>query len=100
MTLQQFIVKYLPWLLSCITIYMTLLAGNKHPKAWAFGLGNQILWAVWICLSENWGLAPMCAALTFLYLRNHFKWNEIKLPWVQKLPSLRSRLRFRWPWSA
>lgn len=26
---------YLPLVLSMITIWMTLLAGNKHPSAWA-----------------------------------------------------------------
>ena len=61
--------------LSCITIYMTLLAGNKKPNAWKIGLYNQILWATYIVATQSWGLTPMCLALTFVYLRNHFKWN-------------------------
>ena len=28
------VVTYLPWLLSVITIWMTVLTGNKHPSAW------------------------------------------------------------------
>ncbi len=51
--------EYLPWLLSAITIWMTLLAGNKHPKAWLIGLGNQLLWLVWIVSTSAWGLLPM-----------------------------------------
>jgi hypothetical protein len=31
--LQQTIITYMPWLLSAITIWMTVLAGNKHPSA-------------------------------------------------------------------
>jgi len=31
--MQTAIVTYLPWLLSVITIWMTLAAGNKHPYA-------------------------------------------------------------------
>lgn len=34
---------YLPWLLSAITIYMTVLVGNKRRGAWAIGLVNQAL---------------------------------------------------------
>lgn len=67
---------YLPWLLSAITIYMTLLAGNKHPNAWLVGLMNQALWLTWIISASAWGLLPMCAALTFMYARNHFKWRS------------------------
>ena len=51
--------EYLPWLLSAVTIYMTVLAGNKHPKAWAFGLMNQALWLLWIVAASAWGL-PRC----------------------------------------
>ena len=67
---------YLPWLLSAITIYMTLLAGNKHPKAWLWGLLNQALWLVWIVAMQAWGLIPLNLALWVLYARNHLKWTQ------------------------
>lgn len=70
------IVKYLPWLLSAITIWMTLLAGNMHRKAWLVGLLNQALWLVWIIMSETWGLIPLNIALWVVYARNHFKWRH------------------------
>lgn len=66
---------YLPWLLSAITIWMTLAAGNKHRSAWLIGLGNQLLWLIWICVVGAWGLLPMNIALWIVYGRNHFKWN-------------------------
>jgi hypothetical protein len=68
--------NYLPWLLSVITIWMTLLAGNKHPKAWLIGLGNQLLWLVWIFVVGAWGLLPMNIALWIVYARNHLKWSD------------------------
>lgn len=68
--------EYLPWLLSAVTIYMTVLAGNKHPKAWAFGLMNQALWLLWIVASSAWGLLPMNMALWIVYARNHLKWSK------------------------
>lgn len=70
------IAVYLPWLLSAITIWMTLLAGNKHPKAWAVGLVNQALWLVWIVSAGAWGLLPMNIALWAVYGRNHWKWKQ------------------------
>ncbi len=69
------IVTYLPWLLSVITIYMTILAGNKHRHAWAVGLAAQALWLVWIIASQAWGLIPMNIALWIVYARNHMKWR-------------------------
>ena len=73
---MQWIRDYLPWLLSAVTLYMTVLVGNKHPKAWAFGLLNQLLWLVWIVASAAWGLLPMNFALWVVYGRNHLKWNK------------------------
>lgn len=71
---------YLPWLLSVITIWMTLLAGNKTRWAWAVGLGNQALWLVWIIAVGAWGLLPMNIALWVVYTRNHLKWNSPARP--------------------
>lgn len=66
---------HLPWLLSAITIWMTLLAGNKHKSAWVVGLINQALWLVWIIASETWGLLPLTVALSIVYIRNYVKWR-------------------------
>jgi len=69
------IASYLPWLLSAITIWMTVLAGNKNPWAWAVGILNQLLWLLWIISVGAWGLLPMNIALWIVYGRNHLKWN-------------------------
>lgn len=57
---------YLPWVMSAVTIWMTLLAGNKHRSAWL----------VWIITTAAWGLLPMNAALWIVYGRNHLKWRK------------------------
>lgn len=69
------IAAYLPWLLSALTIWMTVLAGNKHRSAWLIGLANQALWLVWIIATEAWGLLPMNLALWAVYARNHWRWS-------------------------
>lgn len=76
--MKELIVNYLPWLLSVITIYMNVLAGNKNNLAWLFGLLNQILWLLWILISENYGLVPMNIALWVVCSRNYLKWNKEK----------------------
>jgi hypothetical protein len=76
--MRNAITAYLPWLLSAITIYMTILAGNKTRWAWALGLANQALWLVWILAAAAWGLLPMNIALWIVYGRNHWLWMRAK----------------------
>ncbi len=70
------IATYLPWLLSAITVYMNVLAGNRTRWAWALGLLNQALWLLWIVATAHWGLLPMNLALWIVYGRNHWKWMK------------------------
>ena len=74
--MREIIGTCLPWLLSAVTIYMTILAGNKSRHAWLFGLGNQALWLIFIVATGTWGLLPMNFALWVVYGRNHLKWNR------------------------
>lgn len=73
--MESAVVSYLPWLLSAVTIWMTLMAGNKHRLAWVIGLCNQALWLGWIICADAWGLIPMNLALWVVYARNHLKWS-------------------------
>jgi hypothetical protein len=82
------LVGYLPLLtgpvilqlvISCITIWMTLMAGNKHPKAWLIGLANQSLWITLIVWIQAWGLVPLCLTMCYVYYRNHVKWKADQL---------------------
>lgn len=75
MTTQEIIIKYLPYILSAITAYTMLLAGNKKAGAWLVGLLNQVLWLTWIIVSGTWGLLPMCIVMVIVYIRNYLKWK-------------------------
>lgn len=74
MSVREAIVAVLPWCLSCLTIWMTLMAGSKWRWAWSIGLVNNALWLVWVLASASWGLLPMNAVLWVVYTRNHLKW--------------------------
>lgn len=72
--MREFITFYLPWLMSAWTIALNLLAGNKVPWAWTFGLASQALWSLWILASGQWGFLPMNIMLWVVYYRNHRLW--------------------------
>lgn len=74
------IVKYLPWLISVITIYSALLCGDKKAFGWAIGFINQLLWLTWIIASETWGMLLMNFVLAFIFAKNYFKWAAEKYP--------------------
>lgn len=69
-------VKYGPWLLSTITIILTVLQGNKHKHAWSLTLINQALWLAWICLSGTWGFILLNLSMWVVCIRNHLKWKK------------------------
>ena len=73
--MKHIIITYSPYLLSVITAYTMLLAGNKKAGAWLVGLLNQALWLTWIITSGTWGLLPMTGVMIIVYVRNYIKWK-------------------------
>ncbi len=76
MTAQDWLVEGLPWLLSSLTVWMTVLTGKKSVHSWTLGLFNQLLWVVWIVASQTWGLVPLNLTLWVLYYRNYRLWKR------------------------
>ena len=87
--MKQAIIAYLPWLMSAVTVWMTLLAGNKHKSAWLVGLFNQALWLSWIVATATWGLVPMNIALWIVYARNHWRWSTEREQGLEVAPAKR-----------
>jgi hypothetical protein len=77
--MKDAVTTYMPYLLSVISIAMTLMAGNLHKRAWILGAIAQLFWFVWIIVSENWGFLPMNVVFFFVYLRNHYKWKDLEI---------------------
>ena len=77
------IIKYLPWLISIITIYSALLCGKKKASGWFIGFINQGLWLTWIITSETWGMLPMNIVLAFIFAKNYFKWVAEEHPIIE-----------------
>lgn len=83
-------VTFMPLILSAITLWMTVLAGNLHPRAWLVGLVAQVGWLVWIVVSGAWGFLPMNLGMWWVYGRNHLKWNHSRLDGFKRDADARS----------
>ena len=69
-------IEYGPWLLSFITVILTVLQGNKWKNVWLLMFINQWLWLKWILLSGTWGFLPLNICMWVVCLRNHLKWSK------------------------
>lgn len=81
-----FLQEYFPLALSYFTVWMTVLAGDKSPKAWIVGSISQILWMTWTVLTQQWNLLPMTVLLTWLYVNNYFYWSWSIKPYKPPKP--------------
>jgi nicotinamide riboside transporter PnuC len=68
--------QILPWFISCLTVTSMWLAGNKSPHAWTVGIINQVFWFSLMLHSQLWGLLPLSAVLSFVYIRNLVMWSN------------------------
>lgn len=73
--MNHFIVVYIPYMLSVLTLTMMWMIGNKNKYAWYLGLANQSLWLTWIITVQSWGLLLLTCALIVMYIRNLIKWS-------------------------
>lgn len=64
------------WITGGITILAMELIGRKQWQGWAVGLLNQVLWGYLILSKELWGLAPLCAILTWRYAAALLRWRN------------------------
>ena len=73
---RQALVTYMPVAMSLLTILGYWVIGSKNWKSWYVPLVTQVLWFIWIGLSENWGFLPAAVFLTAIAIRNLFKWRR------------------------
>lgn len=52
------------------------LLGQKRSVGWAVGLVNQVLWVTFAVVYGAWGLLPLSAALTVIYVRALIAWRR------------------------
>ena len=74
--MKEFIVLYLPWFLSFMSIVVQYLAGSKSLSAWVISIPLQLFWIVWIIVSGTYGFIPLNVCMTIISIRNLLKWYK------------------------
>jgi len=64
------------WLLSATSALMLWLMGNKSIWGPRLGLANQVLWAIYVVATEQWGLLPGVAMYAVVHARNLARWRR------------------------
>jgi len=70
------VATHLPWVISCISIYVMWQVGNLKRHAWIVGLCNQTLWFWWQYEVKAWGLMPLWTVMVYIYARNYLRWSK------------------------
>ena len=70
----------LPWATSLGTLWGMWAVSQKHWWGWLIGLVNQVLWISFSVAFAAWGLLPLSAALTVIYVRALVQWRRDDAP--------------------
>lgn len=68
--------EVLSYVISFTSAIMLWLMGNKTRWGPIVGIGNQILWVVYVLLTSQWGLLPGVVMYLFIHVRNLYKWQK------------------------
>lgn len=63
------------YLLAAVGLAGIFLAGSKRKLGWLIGVGAQVLWIVYACITSQWGFIVSAVAYGFVYGRNWSKWR-------------------------
>jgi hypothetical protein len=66
------------WLVTAVGIVGFVLVGQRVWWAWWVNVANQILWAAYSVLTEQWGFLAGVAVYSAVFTRNAVKWTREK----------------------
>lgn len=69
----------IPWATSFGTVSAMWAVGRHHWWGWLIGLGNQVVWVAFAVAFGAWGLLPLSAVLTVVYIRNLRAWWRVRV---------------------
>jgi len=55
-----------------------ILAGRKLWWAWLVGVGAEVMWVFYGYFTAQWGFAFFGFIFASVYLRNAYKWKNVK----------------------
>jgi len=64
------------WILSITSVIMLWLMGNKNKYAPFVGIGNQVLWVIYVLMTKQHGLLLGVVMYLVVHIRNAMKWRN------------------------
>lgn len=69
------------WVLTIIGLIGFYLAGRKVWWCWYVNIANQILWATYSFVTEQWGFLVGVFAYTAIFTKNAIEWTKDHKNW-------------------
>lgn len=69
------------WVLTFIGLFGFWLAGRKVWWCWYVNIANQILWATYSFITEQWGFLVGVFFYTYVFVTNAIKWTKDHKDW-------------------
>lgn len=66
----------MPQSMLCLTIWGAIWIGNRNPHGWMVFMCNQLVWAIWIVMTQSWEFLPGHICLWIVYARNYLCWKS------------------------
>lgn len=63
------------WVLTIIGVTGFWLAGKKIWWCWYINIANQVIWATYSIVTEQWGFLLGCLVYTIVFIKNATKWT-------------------------
>ena len=93
--------EFWSWILTIIGLTGFYLAGRKVWWCWYVNIANQIIWAAYAVITQQWGFLVGVGAYTFIFTKNAISWTEehrkqeqIKKKFMKSLSDPRVRVAF------
>ena len=74
--MREWIIVWLPWILSIASIYKIHALGKKYKWVWLYAMVLMSFWCVWMVAAEAWGFLPLNTVQWILFIKNHREWNK------------------------
>lgn len=63
------------WVAAAVSVGGLWIAGFNPRAGWVYGLGAQVVWALYGVATNQPGMIALSAVFTLLYLRNLHRWR-------------------------
>lgn len=63
------------WIAAVVSVGGLWLAGINPRMGWVYGLGAQVVWALYGVMTQQPGMIALSVVFTLLYVRNLHRWR-------------------------